>query len=71
MKWKMATRTYNGVPKREYLVLWKLEKELYDEWKTNPSDTDAHNRLHGAMNVVAMCQGDAPRLDLITPENNY
>ena len=66
MKWKMATRTYNGVPKREYLVLWKLEKELYDEWKTNPSDTDAHNRLRGILNVISMYFGHEATLDLRT-----
>ena len=68
---KTAIRTFNGVPEREFRALYKLEKELYEEWNENWDDTDAHNRLRGAMNVVAMCQGDAPRLDLIIPENNY
>ena len=68
---EMATRTYNGVFKREYLALCKLEKELYNEWRMNIRDIDAHNRLRGAMNVLDMCYGDKSRLDLVTPENNY
>ena len=68
---EMTKITYNGVPKREFLALYKLEKELYDEWRMNPYNIDAHNRIRGAMNVLAMCQYDEPRLDLITPQNNY
>ena len=68
---EMKTITYNGVPKREFLALYKLEKELYEEWNGNRYDIDAHNRLRGAMNVLVMCQGDASRMDLITPQNNY
>jgi len=67
----MTSRTYNGVPKREYVALCKLEKELFYEWKMNLSDIDAHNRFRGVVNVVAMCQGDAPRLDLITSKSSY
>ena len=68
---EMTKITYNGVPKREYRALCKLEKELYEEWNGNRYDIDAHNRLRGAMNVLAMCQYDEPRLDLVTPQNNY
>ena len=65
---EMTKITYNGVPKREFLALYKLEKELYDEWSKNRYDIDAHNRLRGAMNVLAMCQGEESRMDLIHPE---
>ena len=65
---EMTKITYNGVPKREFLALYKLEKELYDEWRMNPYDIDAHNRLRGAMNVVAMCQGEESRMNLIHPD---
>ena len=68
---EMTKITYNGVPKREFLALYKLEKELYKEWHENPYDIDAHNRIRGAMNVLAMCQGDASRMDLVTPQSNY
>ena len=64
----MPALTYNGVPKREYRALCKLEKELYDEWNGNRYDIDAHNRLRGAMNVLAMCQGEESRMNLIHPE---
>ena len=67
----MTKITYNGVPKREFPALYKLEKELYKEWHENPYDIDAHNRIRGAMNVLAMCQGDASRMDLVTPQSNY
>ena len=67
----MTKITYNGVPKRECLALYKLEKELYEEWNRNRYNIDAHNRLRGAMNVLDMCYGDKSRLDLVTPENNY
>ena len=65
---QMTTRTYNGVPKREFLAMYKLEKELYEEWNGNRYDIDAHNRLRGAMNVLAMCLGEESRMDLIHPE---
>ena len=68
---EMTKITYNGVPKREFLALYKLEKELYKEWHENPYNIDAHNRIRGAMNVLAMCQGDASRMDLVTPQSNY
>ena len=67
----MTKITYNGVPKREFLALYKLEKELYAEWNRNRYDIDAHNRLRGAMNVLAMCQGEESRMDLVTPQSNY
>ena len=65
---EMTKITYNVVPKREFLAMYKLEKELYDEWNGNRYDIDAHNRLRGAMNVLAMCQGEESRMDLIHPE---
>ena len=68
---EMATRTYNGVPKREFFVLYKLENELYIEWELDTHDINAHNRLRGAMNVMAICQGERARMDLVTPENNH
>ena len=64
----MTKMTYNGVPKREFLALYKLERELYAEWNRNLYDIDARNRLRGAMNVRAMCQGKKSRMDLIHPE---
>ena len=60
-----AKRTFNGVPEREFRALYKLEKELYDEWRENTHDINAHNRLRGAMNVLAMCQGERPRMNLV------
>ena len=60
-----AKRTLNGVPEREFRALIKLEKELYDEWELNTHDINAHNRLRGAMNVLAMCRGVKPRMGLI------
>ena len=68
---EMTKITYNGVPKREFLALYKLEKELYEEWNGNRYDIDAHNRLRGAMNVLAMCRCYEPILDLVTPQSNY
>ena len=37
-----AIRTLNGVPEREFRALYKLEKELYDEWRENTHDINAH-----------------------------
>ena len=67
----MPKITYNGVPKREFLDLYELEKELYAEWNENRYDINTHNRLRGAMNVLAMCQGEEPRMELVTPQSNY
>ena len=62
---KTATRTHNGVPEREFRALIKLEKELYDEWRENTHDINAHNRLRGAMNVLAMCLVEKSKMTLI------
>ena len=62
-----ATRTLNGVSVGDFLDMLILENELYIEWEVDTHDINAHNRFRGVVNVVAMCQGDAPRLDLITP----
>ena len=64
-------RSYNGVPEREFRELYELEKELYAEWNENRYDINMHNRLRGAMNVLAMCQGEEPRMELVTPQSNY
>ena len=61
----MTTRTYNGVPEREYRALCELENELYIEWRRNRYDIDAHNRLRGAMNVLAMCLVEKSKMTLI------
>ena len=68
---EMTKMTYNGVPEREYRALCELENELYIEWRRNPYNIDAHNRLRGAMNVLAMCRCYEPILDLVTPQSNY
>ena len=62
---KTATRTLNGVPEREFRALYKLEKELYDEWREDIDDVNAHNRLRGAMNVLAMCLVEKSKMTLI------
>ena len=36
-----AKRTLNGVPEREFRALYKLEKELYDEWRENTHDINS------------------------------
>ena len=61
----MVKRTINGVPEREFRALYELENELYIEWEQDTHDINAHNRLRGAMNVLAMCQGEKPRMRLI------
>ena len=68
---EMTKMTYNGVPEREYRALCELENELYIEWRRNQYDIDAHNRLRGAMNVLAMCRCYEPILSLVTPQSNY
>ena len=53
------------MPEREFRALYKLEKELYDEWRENTHDINAHNRLRGAMNVLAMCLVEKSKMTLI------
>ena len=60
-----ATRTLNGVSVGDFLDILVLENELYIEWEVDTHDINAHNRLRGAMNVLAMCLGERPRMDLV------
>ena len=62
---KTATRTLNGVSVGDFLDMLVLENELYIEWEVDTHDINAHNRLRGAMNVLAMCQGERPRMNLV------
>ena len=60
-----AKRTLNGVSVADFLDMLILENELYIEWEVDTHDINAHNRLRGVMNVLAMCQGERPSMELI------
>ena len=61
----MTKITYNGVPEKEAERLFKLQRELVDEWNQNVFDENAHNRVRAVLNITAMCLNMPADLDLV------